>query len=136
MGKYISLGEYNKQYKYIWIYVSLKFIINLLREEITNIPYAPFIIIQVYYLFFISISIILLIIQKYRQQNELNTDIVQQKLIFNKQDINTEYGVNQSDYFLFINLFFLIILDLFEDIICLFTFSAFDFWMFEMLFFY
>ena len=80
-------------------------------------------------------SIILLIIQKYRQQNELNTDIVQQKLIFNKQDINTEYGVNQSDYFLFINLFFLIILDLFEDIICLFTFSAFDFWMFEMLFF-
>ena len=89
MGKYISLGEYNKQYKYIWIYVSLKFIINLLREEITNIPYAPFIIIQVYYLFFISISIILLIIQKYRQQNELNTDIVQQKLIFNKQDINT-----------------------------------------------
>ena len=135
MGKYISLGDYNKQYKYIWIYVSLKFIINLLREEITNIPYAPFIIIQVYYLFFISISIILLIIQKYRQQNELNTDIVQQKLIFNKQDINTEYGVNQSDYFLFINLFFLIILDLFEDIICLFTFSAFDFWMFEMLFF-
>ena len=135
MGKYISLGEYNKLYKYIWIYLSLKFIITILREDLVNIPYAPFIIIQLYYLFFISISIILLIINNYRTKNELNKDIVEQKLIFNKQDIETEYGVNQSDYFLFVNLFFLVILDLFEDIICLFTFSTFDYWMFEMLFF-
>jgi hypothetical protein len=44
MGKYISLGEYNKLYKYIWIYLSLKFIITILREDLVNIPYAPFII--------------------------------------------------------------------------------------------
>ena len=135
MGKYISLGEYNKLYKYIWIYLSLKFIITILREDLVNIPYAPFIIIQLYYLFFISISIILLIINNYRTKNELNKDIVEQKLIFNKQDIETEYGVVQSDYFLFINLFFVVILDLIEDIIYLFNFSSFDYWMFEMLFF-
>ena len=59
----------------------------------------------------------------------------EEKLIFNKQDTSQEFGVSQKDYFLFINLFFVILLDLFEDIIYLFNCSIFDFWMFEMLFF-
>ena len=77
----------------------------------------------------------MLIIKHCQKTNEVNKDIVEQKLIFNKQDIETEYGVVQSDYFLFINLFFVVILDLIEDIIYLFNFSSFDYWMFEMLFF-
>ena len=135
MGKYISLGEYNKLYKYIWIYLALKFIITIFRKDFIKIPYSPFIVIQFYYLVFIIISIIMLIIKNYRKMNENNEDNIERKLIFNKQDIKTEYGVVQTDYFLFINLFFVVILDLVEDIMYLFNVSSFDYWMFEMLFF-
>ena len=135
MGKYISLGEYNKLYKYIWIYLALKFIITIFRKDFIKIPYSPFIVIQFYYLVFIIIAIIMLIIKNYRKVNENNEDNIERKLIFNKQDIKTEYGVVQTDYFLFINLFFVVILDLVEDIMYLFNVSSFDYWMFEMLFF-
>ena len=64
MGTFISLGEYNKLYKYIWIYLAIRlvtqivldygFIFDQLKIDAMNIPYSPLISIQFYYLAFIE----------------------------------------------------------------------------------
>ena len=51
MGKYISLGEYNKQYKYIWIFLAIRVIV-VIKNEVYFEPYSPFISSQFYYMFF------------------------------------------------------------------------------------
>ena len=124
MAKYISLGEYNKQYKYIWIYLILRFIyiftfsnklvFDQITHEVLELPYGPFLYIQFDYITFIIISSILIAFKKYRQKKQESNQLIQE-LIFNKTDIEIEYGVEQSDYFLFINLFFVVLKDLFEE---------------------
>ena len=144
MAKYISLGEYNKQYKYIWIYLILRFIyiftfsnklvFDQISPEVLELPYGPFLYIQFDYIAFIIISSILIVFKKYRQKKQESNKIIQE-LIFNKTDIEIEYGVEQSDYFLFINLFFVVLKDLFEETTHQFNCLTFSFWMFEMLYY-
>ena len=134
MEKYISLGEYNKQYKYIWIFLAVRAIV-VIKNEIYYEPYSPFISSQFYYAFFIIISIILLIIKHCKKKYTSNKDNIEEKLIFNRQDIEKEYGIVVNDYFLFINFSFVVISDLVQDIIYLLNFPMFNYWMFEMLFY-
>ena len=144
MAKYISLGEYNKQYKYIWIYLILRFIyiftfsnklvFDQITHEVLELPYGPFLYIQFDYITFIIISSILIAFKKYRQKKQESNQLIQE-LIFNKTDIEIEYGVEQSDYFLFINLFFVVLKDLFEETTHQFNCLTFSFWMFEMLYY-
>ena len=145
MGKFISLGEYNKLYKYIWIFLIIRFfttfifsnnfIFNQLKVDAITLSNCPFVLNQFDYIGYIIISIILLIIEKYHTKKDVNEDINEQKLIFNEQDINDKYGIKKSDYFLFINIFFLVIKDILENILPKFKSTLFRFWMFEMLFY-
>ena len=145
MGKFISLGEYNKLYKYIWIFLIIRFfytfiffnnfIFKQLKVDAINLSDGPFVLTQFDYIGYIIISIILLIIEKYHTKKDVNEDTNEQKLIFNEQDINDKYGIRNSDYFLFINIFFLVIRDILEDILPKFKSTLFRFWMFEMLFY-
>ena len=50
MGKCISLGEYNKLYKYIWIFLIVRSIV-IIKNEIYYEPYSPFISPQLYFYF-------------------------------------------------------------------------------------
>ena len=78
MGKFISLGEYNKVYKYIWIYLIIKFISLFIFDyelvfdqfycEPMILPYGPFISSQINYLAFIIISLILILIEKHQSK--------------------------------------------------------------------
>ena len=147
MGKYISLGEYNKLYKYIWIYLSLKFITQFIfnkklvfdqfHTKILDIPSSLFIPSQIYYIGYLIISIILKAIHKYRQKKELNKNKTQENfLIYDERDIETEYGIEmKDDYFIYVNLFFVMIADLVQEIIETIFSSILSFWMFELLFF-
>ena len=111
MGKFISLGEYNKLYKYIWIFLIIRFfttfifynnfIFKQLKVNAITLSDCPFVLSQFNYIGYIIISIILLIIEKYHTKKDVNEDINEQKLIFNEQDINDKYGVRKSNYFLF-----------------------------------
>ena len=141
MGKYISLGEYNKLYKHLWIYLIIEFITLFIfdyglifekfKTEILEIPESPFISIQFEYIFFIIISILILIIKKCRKESKINIVANKQELIYHKPNI----GLKLRDYFLLINLFFVLILDLLQELIYKLRLSMFSFWMFEMLFF-
>ena len=145
MGKYISLGEYNKQYKYIWIYLILrfiyiftfsnKFVFDQIKPDVLELPYGPFLYIQFDYIFFIIISSILIAIKKCRHKKETSNKLIQEGLIFHELSIETEYGVEQSDYFLFINIFFVVLKDLFEETTHQFNCIPLSFWMFEMLYY-
>ena len=144
MGKYISLGEYNKLYKYIWMYLIIRFlstyifsnnfIFEPLKVDAFQLPGSPFITNQFDYIVYVIISIILIIIEK-RYTNNTIEDLNEQKLIYNEQDINTTYGIQKGDYFLFINIFFLVIRDWLEEVLPKFNNSLFTFWMFEMLYY-
>ena len=144
MGKFISLGEYNKLYKYIWIYIVIKFISSFVFDYelifvesnvISDRPYSPFFYLQFNYFFFIIISTILIFIKKYSKNKESIQNLVGLQLIFNEPDIKNEYGVEQKDYFLFVNLFLVVVTDLLDEIIYKFKCNMLDYWMFEMLFF-
>ena len=145
MGKYISLGEYNKLYKYIWIYLIIRFLTTyifynrLIFEPIKNdalkFPDHPFITEQIDYIGYIIISIILISIKKCNKKRESNINFAEEELIFNKQDIEIIYGVEQKDYFLFINIFFAVLRDLILAILNKFKISLVDYWVFEMLFY-
>ena len=98
MGKFISLGEYNKLYKYIWIFLIIRFfctfiffnnfIFKQLKVDAITLYDNPFVLTQFDYIGYIIISIILLIIEKYHTKKDVNEDTNEQKLIFNEQDIN------------------------------------------------
>ena len=115
MGKYILLGEYNKLYKYIWIYLIIRFVSTFIfnnnfvfdqfRSDALDLAEYTFITNQFDYIGYIIISLILIIIEKYHTKKDVNEDINEQKLIFNEQDINDKYGIKKDDYFLFINIF-------------------------------
>ena len=144
MGKFISLGEYNKLYKYIWIYTVIKFISSFVFDYelifvesnvISDRPYSPFFYLQFNYFFFIIISTILIFIKKYSKNKESIQNLVGLQLIFNEPDIKNEYGVEQKDYFLFVNLFLVVVTDLLDEIIYKFKCGILNYWMFEMLFF-
>ena len=100
-----------------------------------KLPYGPFIYIQFDYVAFIIISLILICIKKYKEKKNAIEDLFEEKLIFNKKDIATEFGVTKKDYFIFINLIFVIIKDLFEETSYLFKCSILTYWMFEMLYY-
>ena len=146
MGKCISLGEYNKQYKYIWIYLGLRFVyvfifLNQLmfdqwKTKVLELPNGPFISSQLFYLLDIIIPIILIIINKFRKKKESNNKQTEEILIYNPKNIITEFGVERKDYFLFINLFLVVaIKDLFDETTEKFGFQPLSYWMFEMLYY-
>ena len=146
MGKLISLGEYNKLYKYLWIYLSIKIISSYIfgselvfdqfKNDVLNLPYNNFVSNQIYYIGFIIISLVLVAIQKLRKKIESKTgELTYGKLIFNKIDIQMEYGLSQSDNFLYLNLFFVVIIDLLDIILYAFKCDIFNYWTFEILFF-
>jgi len=148
MGKYISLGEYNQIYKYIWIYLVIRFVtlfifsralvFDQLKSDLLKKPDSPFISFQFNYAAFIIISALIKIIEKIRKNKEstiiFNKD--EKELIFNKQDIETEYGLDRSEFnLLVINLFLVVISDLLDESTSKFQCSILSYWMFEMLFF-
>ena len=145
MGKFISLGEYNKLYKYIWIYLIIKFIslfifdyelvFDQLYCEPMILPYGPFISSQINYLAFIIISLILIIIEKHQRKKVLTLELIESKLIYNEPNIVEEFGISKKDYFLFINLFFVVVIDIVDSIFAQFGFNVLYYWMVEMLFF-
>ena len=145
MGKFISLGEYNKQYKYIWIYLVIRFIYlfifanNLvfkqIETEVVKLPYGPFIYPQFDFAACIIIPSVLKIIPKCFKKKESIQDLIGDELIYNERDIIKEFGVERSDYFLFINIFLVVIKDLFNETTYKFNCLFFNFWMFEMLYY-
>jgi hypothetical protein len=146
MGKYISLGGYNKLYKYIWIYLILRFLTTYIFsnnfifeqfkvESLKDFPDSYFITSQFNYLGFIVISPILIFISKFLNKKKVDEDFTEQKLIFNEQDIITEYGIQKTDTFWFINIFFLVLKDWIEELLWPFGCSMFTYWMFEMLYY-
>ena len=102
-----------------------------------KLPHGPFISLSFFYLFFIIISTILKITFKKLLKKEKSDKgkIGKEDLIFNKITIETEYGVEQKDYFLFINIFLVVATDLLEEIIYKLKSSILEYWMFEILFF-
>ena len=64
-----------------------------------------------------------------------NTNLNDDKLIYNELDIKMEFGVKENDIFLFVNIFFLVIRDLLEEILPKFGATMFTYWMFEMLYY-
>ena len=141
MVKIISLGEYNKEYKYIWIYLVIRFIFTFVFtyelifaqfqiKLLNSLPSSPFISIQLDYLGYIIISTIIIIIKNHSQKrNRKNSsDIIKEKqLIFIQKDIAIEYGFNKGDYFLFINLLFVVLIDMFYEIVYKFNCFMFNY---------
>ena len=107
MGKYFSFGEYNKFYKYMWIYLALKLFIGivlnygLIFEQIKikylQIQYGPLITMQFGYITYIIISSIILKITKKQKKKAIQKDLTGNKLIYNTRDI--EFGRYKSDFF-------------------------------------
>ena len=146
MGKYISLGEYNKLYKYIWIYLILRFILTYIfynglifdqfdKNDILILPDHPLITPQNDYIGFIIIPLIIKVIKKFLKKKKSNANLNDDKLIYNELDIEIEYGVKENDIFLFVNIFFLVIRDMLEQILPKFGTTMFTYWMFEMLYY-
>ena len=106
MGKLISLGEYNKLYNYIWIYLILQFIglfvfdytlvFDQLQYEALKIPINPFISISFNFLFYIIISLVIIKLQNFYQNKQPIQNLTkEEKLIFNEMDIIQQYGLEQ-----------------------------------------
>ena len=101
-----------------------------------KIPIHQFISISFNYFFYIIISLIILKVQKIYQNKQPIQDLTkEEKLIFNEIDILEQYGLEQGDYFLYINLFFVVATDILDEIISKFKCSLLNYWMFEMLFY-
>ena len=146
MGKYISLGKYNKLYKYIWIYLSIRFItmfvfdgqfvFEQIRVNIIEIPYSPFIFRQINYSGLFIISSIIKLIKKFSKKKVFirteSTD--EDSSSFNEIDKSTKFGIKLSDYFLYVNLFFLILVESIRGIMNIFQFYILEYWMFLFLF--
>ena len=145
MGKFVSLGEYNKLYKYLWMYLVIKFISVFIfskelvfqpfKNDAIKTPFSPFIFYQFYYVGCIVFSAILIVYEKISKKKSEKDILFDKKLIYNKLDITTEFGLSHKDYFIYINLFLAVITDLLDEIIAAFQCSMFDYWVFEMLFF-
>ena len=146
MGKYISLGEYNKLYKYIWIYLILRFVLTYIfyndlifkqfdEKDILILPDHPLITPQIDYIGYIIISLIIKVIKKFLRKKKSNANLNDIKLIYNESNIEIKYGVKENDIFLFVNIFFLVIRDILEQILPKFKASMFTYWMFEMLYY-
>ena len=144
MGKYFSLGEYNKRFKFLWLYLAFRaiyhlifaerFVFEQLKPDLLLIPLSPFISYQFYYLTFIIISTILIFIDKSRKMKCCNKNAFIEKLIFNEPE-QVVYSVKAGDYYLFINLFFVVATDLLLGFIYEFRCIMFSFWMFQMFFY-
>ena len=88
------------------------------------------------YLCFLIISSFLKVIQKYFKKKDFNEDKKIEKLIFNEIDIEMEYGFEKKrDYFLYINLFFVVVIELLTEVLDTFQCSILDYWMLEIIFF-
>ena len=144
MGKYLSLGEYNKQYKYIWIYLIIRFVylfifsnqlmFDQIKTDVLDLPYGPFISSQFNYLVYILISAMIIIINKYRKKKERNNSLIKRKITFN---VNIrKMHIISNDYSLYINLIFVVaIKDLFDETTYNFGCHFLSYWMFEMLYY-
>ena len=99
------------------------------------IPTSPFISSQFDYLTYIIISALLIILKKFWEKKESYQDLIEDELIYNEPNILLEFGVKKGDYFLFINLIFVVIKDLFDPTTDKFNCLKFSYWMFEMLYY-
>ena len=111
-----------------------RFVFDQLKPESLLIPLSPLISYQFLYSSFIIISIILIIIDKCRKIKICNKNTFIETLIFNKPE-EVIYGIKSDDYFLFVNIFLLVSVDLFNEIIFEFQCTMFNYWMFEVLFY-
>ena len=101
-----------------------------------KLPSSPFISLSFLYITFIIISFISTKYQNHHQKKTAEKDSIEEKkLIFNEINIIQEYGIEEGDYFLYVNLFFVVVADILEETINKFNFSFLNYWMFEMLFF-
>jgi hypothetical protein len=144
MGKYIILGKYNKLYKYIWIYLILRFLktfifnnnLIFIDDLSLDLPDSPFIFNQIDYVGYLIFSTILIIIKKYQEKKAKNEDLNNDdKLIYNEPDAEINFVSKKDTIVLYIYIFFLVIRDLLESISPKFGFSMFTYWMFEMLYY-
>ena len=145
MGKYFSLGEYDKRYKFLWIYLVFRFlnqfifdnrfVFEQLQPDLLLIPQSPFIYFQFYYLTFIIISFILILIKKFRKLQCCRENTFIEELIFNELGLEN-YAITNADYFLFLNIGFVVIVDLLNIFINEIGGVIFNFWMFDMFFYY
>ena len=142
MGNYFSFGEYNKFYKYMWIYLALKLFIGIvlnyglifdqIKIKYLQIQYGPLITMQFGYITYIIVSLIILIITKNKKKEEIQKDLSGIELIYNIPDI--EFGKYKSDYFFLVNIFLAVISDIIQESLNKFKCGMFGFWMFDMLF--
>ena len=98
-------------------------------------PDHPLITPQNDYIGFIIIPLIIKVIKKFLKKKKSNANLNDDKLIYNELDIEIEYGVKENDIFLFVNIFFLVIRDMLEQILPKFGTTMFTYWMFEMLYY-
>ena len=113
MGKFISLGEYNKLYKYIWIYLILRFINTYIfyntlifdqfkPNNALTLPDTPFITLQFDYIGIIIISTIIIVIKKFFIK-PVSKKVIENILKNEGKDINNEYGYEHRNIFLYVN---------------------------------
>ena len=145
MGKFISLGEYNKLYKYIWIYLILRFINTYIfyntlifdqfkPNNALTLPDTPFITLQFDYIGIIIISTIIIVIKKFFIK-PVSKKVIENILKNEGKDINNEYGYEHRNIFLYVNILFLVIRDVCEQIIPKFKCTMFTYWIFEMFYY-
>ena len=78
MGKYIILGKYNKLYKYIWIYLILRFLktfifnnnLIFIDDLSLDLPDSPFIFNQIDYIGYLIFSTILIIMKNIKKKKQ------------------------------------------------------------------
>ena len=85
MGKYISFGKYNKLYKYIWIVVSIRLIVDYLYTE--NFPgkirpkfldtknFPPSYIIEELFIYITTMLLSIIIFKYELKQNKIDNTI-------------------------------------------------------------
>ena len=150
MGKYISFGQYNKQYKYIWIYVSIRLINDYFFSEafpkqirpdfIYTVNYPRPILVQIFfnYLGSLLFSFCVYLYLKYQSKEEKKEKAKLDYL----SNILTEYKINQRKKSINLNMKLRIIITIFLSIssiqlINLFyivSFNGLIYWIFDIFF--
>jgi len=157
MGKYISLGEYNKNYKYIFLYLffrALNDCIDGLEYNKNNILYEDIyffgdkakaffnehVMINTIFSYFamIILSLILIKYVSYIKNNKsINKNIDNSEssinLIYNKPEISLNYNMIKILLYIFLIIFIWVFIDLLEGQM---SFDLNDFWSFKMVFAY
>lgn len=148
MGKYISLGAYYSVYKYLWIFMALYFIEHFIYQENFifekwknndfKIPYGYFVQYFLDSFGVLILSIILTLIEKKFVKNEENQEKKE------KKDSDSEYLLHSGDNTdklsykniqksVILNVFFIVLVELFTYIMASLQFFVLYFWSLEIL---